>query len=284
MSASSNTGLIKSIGLVSVLSAIFFSANYGIVRHVEVDSTNISITNNNANNDTNDSIIANNNSTDTISHTMNKRKKQKRTAGANHVDVKTVRRKHNNNNNAASSERKKYKRSTAHREGAPYHDNAVLIVHYHKTGYVLSRELMFLLHQIEHDLHDPTSDDGRRGSIFEVSGTDPDTGVRFAFDGVGNWQKSAFSTRKHDKETKCPVPAARRPGKEISPEKTGFKLRDGTVYVQESPDLFCDDDDLIDGLAASHSGGTKIIHFVRNPYEMVLSNYFYHSQDPTPGE
>ena len=153
---------------------------------------------------------------------MSKRKKQKRAAGANHVDVKTVRRKHNNN--AASSERKKYKRST-HREGAPYHDNAVLIVHYHKTGYVLSRELMFLLHQIEHDLYDPTSDDGRRGSIFEVSGTDPDTGVRFAFDGVGNWQKSAFSTRKHDKETKCPVPAARRPGKEILPETTGFRAR-----------------------------------------------------------
>ncbi|KAL7534621.1 hypothetical protein ACHAXR_005998 [Thalassiosira sp. AJA248-18] len=26
----------------------------------------------------------------------------------------------------------------------------------------------------------------------------------------------------------------------------------------------------------------KIVHFVRNPFEMALSNYYYHSQEPTP--
>ena len=25
----------------------------------------------------------------------------------------------------------------------------------------------------------------------------------------------------------------------------------------------------------------KIVHFVRNPFEMASSNYFYHAQDPT---
>lgn len=35
------------------------------------------------------------------------------------------------------------------------------------------------------------------------------------------------------------------------PETAGFQLRDGTVYVQELSDLFYDDDDLINGLAAS---------------------------------
>ena len=34
------------------------------------------------------------------------------------------------------------------------------------------------------------------------------------------------------------------------PETAGFQLRDGTVYVQELSDLFYDDDDLINGLAA----------------------------------
>ena len=31
----------------------------------------------------------------------------------------------------------------------------------------------------------------------------------------------------------------------------------------------------------SNSNGVKIVHFIRNPFEMALSNYFYHAQDPT---
>ena len=27
---------------------------------------------------------------------------------------------------------------------------------------------------------------------------------------------------------------------------------------------------------------TKIVHFIRNPFSMVLSNYFYHAQSPSP--
>ena len=272
-------GLIKSIGLVSILSAIFFSANYGIVRHVEVDSTNSALTTT----ATNSSAVVSTDATMNQRQTKKKQKQQHARTGANHVDVKTVRRK-NNNSNKASSSSSSFRRKT--NQEAPYHKNAVLIVHYHKTGYVLSRELMFLLHQLEHNVYNPELDDGHRGSNFQVSGIDPDNnGIRYAFDGIGNWMKSAFSTRKHDGKTHCPNPTTLRSGQEgVLPETNGFTLRDGTMYVQESPDLFCSDDDLLEGLTKSHDGGTKIIHFVRNPYEMVLSNYFYHSQDPTPGE
>ena len=39
-------------------------------------------------------------------------------------------------------------------------------------------------------------------------------------------------------------------------------------------------DNIIEGGDFSRVG-TKIIHFVRNPYSMALSNYYYHAQIPT---
>lgn len=259
--------------LVSLLAATFFFANYDIVKRMEVD--------------TNASGAAE------VNHKTRRHKRQK---GASHVDVKTVRRKdvaERKRKDAAAAlavqeklssdvKRKSKRKGKSTKPDNHYHNNAVLIVHYHKTGYVLSRELMFLLHQIEHEVNRPGMEYGKRGSKFEVSGVDRD-GERYAFDGIGNWQHSAFSTRKHT-ENQCPFPVGRKPSQVVLPQTEGFTLRDGTIYVQESPDLFCDDEDILAGLAKSHAGGTKIIHFVRNPYEMVLSNYFYHSQDPTPGE
>lgn len=168
--------------------------------------------------------------------------------------------------------------------GFNYHDNAIFITHYHKTGYVLSRELMFLLQDIEVDVHRPDLKQNFQKRIqHEVSGVDEETGERFAFDQIGNWVKSAFSTRKHSSKTQCPFPIDRNRNSRVVGTK-GFRLRDSTIYVQESPDLYCSDDDILYGLGSSHKGGTKIIHLVRNPYEMVISNYFYHAQDPTPGE
>merc|ERR1712032_1367599 len=32
----------------------------------------------------------------------------------------------------------------------------------------------------------------------------------------------------------------------------------------------------------ANKADSKIVHFVRSPYSMVLSNYFYHAQNPTP--
>lgn len=256
--------------LISLLATTFFFANYDIIRHAEVDANN----------------------TPSSTQNINKRKQRKR--GASHVDVKTVRRKDARTRDVVSGPKKqrsadsgqKSKRKNNHAAKAvesthPYHNNAVFITHYHKTGYVLSRELMFLLHQIEHEVHRPDIQYEKRGTKFEVSGVD-ESGERFAFDGVGNWARSAFSTRKHDRKTECPSPVGRK--EVVLPPTEGFTLRDGTIYVQESPDLYCNDEEVLNGLALSHEGGTKIIHFVRNPYEMVLSNYFYHSQEPTPGE
>lgn len=163
-----------------------------------------------------------------------------------------------------------------------YHNNAVFITHYHKTGYVLSRELMFLLQQIEVDVNRPDLNSKFAHHVkFEVSGVEHETGERFAFDQVGNWVRSAFHARQHNSVTKCPDPVKGGRGFELALTED-FSLRDSTMYAQESPDLFCSDQDILESLALSHKGGTKIIHFVRNPYEMVLSNYFYHSQDPTP--
>jgi DNA-binding protein H-NS len=262
--------------LLCMLSTAFFVTNVDIVKHIEVDTT----------------LEA------AGSIQMRKHKRRK---GASHVDVKTVRRKE------AASERKRKDAISQHaleeklstdvkrkskrkpkdatkpaQPGNHYHNNAVLITHYHKTGYVLSRELMFLLHQIEHEVNSPDLKADQRGAKFEVSGVD-ENGERYAFDGIGNWQRSAFTTRKHN-ERQCPYPVGRQKSQVVLPETKGFTLREGTIYVQESPDLYCTDEEILEGLSLSHAGGTKIIHFVRNPYEMVLSNYFYHSQDPTPGE
>jgi len=262
------------------------------------------------------------------------------------------------------------------RARANYHDYAVFIVHYHKTGYVLSRELKNLVNDLEmmmyeqrkkrkgqrnrkdrapkeeknvrslqqrlqqqrqhqpeqrkksnrqeqpqhHQYHfDKEVSRRSRHAHFEESGLlNPaiPTSTRIRFDQIGNWVRSAFPVRWHDKQTSCP---------------TGLGLRPGAMYIQESPDLFCDDDILkkafvggadlagsdpptestaVGGTSDGGVGGknakrhdgrrhlrhvtesndedkkgkkkVKIIHFVRNPFDMVVSNYLYHSQDPTP--
>mmetsp|Transcript_1588 Transcript_1588/g.3372 ORF Transcript_1588/g.3372 Transcript_1588/m.3372 type:complete len:600 (+) Transcript_1588:13-1812(+) len=280
------------------------------------------------------------------------------------------------------------------RARANYHDYAVFIVHYHKTGYVLSRELKNLVNDLEmmmyeqrkkrkgqrnrkdhapkeeknvrslqqrlqqqrqhqpeqrkksnrqeqpqhHQYHfDKEVSRRSRHAHFEESGLlNPaiPTSTRIRFDQIGNWVRSAFPVRWHDKQTSCP---------------TGLGLRPGAMYIQESPDLFCDENVLEkalvrgevlagggmrmerlsrkrrrtdggegggeagsandgdnggkrirdngppikysrlhrhDASTTKHTNTTpvkvKIVHFVRNPFEMVISNYRYHSQDPTP--
>ncbi|KAL7533837.1 hypothetical protein ACHAXR_005480 [Thalassiosira sp. AJA248-18] len=149
-----------------------------------------------------------------------------------------------------------------------YHDYAIFIVHYHKTGYVLSRELKNLVREIEVKTNRPNDDPAKylNPVKYEVSGLDDETGERVAFDQVGNWARSAFPQRRHSGKTDCPKQ---------------FDLKMGKIYVQESPDLFCSDSDILSAMSAS-KGGTKIIHFVRGAFDMAMSNYFYHSQEPTP--
>mmetsp|Transcript_17111 Transcript_17111/g.31105 ORF Transcript_17111/g.31105 Transcript_17111/m.31105 type:complete len:396 (-) Transcript_17111:534-1721(-) len=75
--------------------------------------------------------------------------------------------------------------------------------------------------------------------------------------------------RDHDEVTKCPH----------------VELTPGVIYVQAAPDFYCD----VNVLAVEllHRGndekkGIKIVHLVRNPFRLAVSNYKYHSQDPTP--
>ena len=185
--------------------------------------------------------------------------------------------------------------------GAP-HDYGILIVHYHKTGYVLSRLLTKLVTDLEHRAggKDPPPTSMRLRAADYVDGT---TGLRIAFGTRGHWNSNFVPARRHGGVTGCPMT---------------LELAAGVIHLQESPDLFCGDahlSRLMLGASAMMGGGgggggggdidggaeeggeeeeaasatkngvkIKIVHFVRNPFEMASSNYFYHAQDPTVSE
>ena len=176
-----------------------------------------------------------------------------------------------------------------------YHDYAIFLVHYHKTGYVLSRELkhqVISTLEVAANLELPKVKKVQKNALsnysnlaqFEVSGINEETGERVTFDQLGNWIQSAFPQRQHLGTTNCPAgPLSKRgKGKPIHTTRgTKFQLQSSTIHIQESPDLFCSVDDLLDAMSLAKAG-TKIIHLIRNPFEMTMSNFFYHSQTPTP--
>ena len=68
-----------------------------------------------------------------------------------------------------------------------------------------------------------------------------------------------------------------------------IQMKSGTISVQHAPDLFCSPEELarllLDG-GKEHKGddvdrGVKIVHLVRNPFNMAVSNYHYHARVPT---
>ena len=75
---------------------------------------------------------------------------------------------------------------------------------------------------------------------------------------------------------------------------THIELPPGKIVVQEAPHFFCDTNNLAEMLLANRGRfhreeeqripkrGIKILHLVRDPFSMAISNYNYHSQDPTP--
>mmetsp|Transcript_28450 Transcript_28450/g.60263 ORF Transcript_28450/g.60263 Transcript_28450/m.60263 type:complete len:403 (-) Transcript_28450:129-1337(-) len=77
-----------------------------------------------------------------------------------------------------------------------------------------------------------------------------------------------LARRDHDEMTKCPR----------------VDLQLGTAYVQAAPDFFCDANVLAEELLHGNveKRGIKIVHLVRNPFKLAVSNYKYHSQSPTP--
>ncbi|KAL7521988.1 hypothetical protein ACHAWX_006684 [Stephanocyclus meneghinianus] len=150
----------------------------------------------------------------------------------------------------------------ANNEDPPNH-HSILMIHYHKTGFVLSRRLRS--HSIEHfsryiDQHYLSS------------------GLNFTLPEHKSWG-SFQQPRKFVATTHCPE---------------YFRLDRGVIHVQESPDFFCGVEEMARILLHEEKYGTnrnstndsrvgtKIIHFVRNPYSMALSNYYYHAQVPTP--
>lgn len=133
-------------------------------------------------------------------------------------------------------------------EAAP-NQHAILMIHYHKTGFVLSRQLR--THAIKNFDHWISL--GMTSRLNFTMPIDKPWGSM--------QQPRTFSSSSH-----CP---------------NQYDLQRGVINVQESPDLYCHVEELANILHGNETIGTKILHFVRNPYSMAVSNYYYHAQVPT---
>ena len=81
-----------------------------------------------------------------------------------------------------------------------------------------------------------------------------------------NQEENVFARRHHDQYTKCP--------KDVD-------MRRSMIYVQVSPNFFCDVRILAkELLSQKKKTKIKIIHLVRNPFSMAISNFNYHSAYP----
>ena len=151
------------------------------------------------------------------------------------------------------------------------HHYGVIFVMYHKTGYVLTR---FLLKEIlELEIRARGYAEGKvqvNLTGYAIDYVDEKTGSPIAFGRRGSWHKMVAPPRRHHGISGC---------------SSDFRLSAGKIYLQEAPDFFCRDTDLSARMLAlparnpDTGGRVKIVHFVRNPFEMALSNYFYHSQE-----
>lgn len=71
-----------------------------------------------------------------------------------------------------------------------------------------------------------------------------------------------------------------------------LSLEPGTITLIEAPEFHCNEEQLAELFMVNPSHeqsqltspklGVKVIHLVRNPFSMAVSNYHYHSQSPTP--
>ena len=130
-------------------------------------------------------------------------------------------------------------------DSTPFDPNsyAYLIIHYHKTG-----------HHLSHALRD-----------FLVSTTSNGPPV-------SNNRENTFQHRMHEESTGCP---------------RAMELSPGIVHVQAAPNFFCDTNLLAEYLLRNNNifqekKGVKVIHLVRNPFSLAVSNWIYHAQYPTP--
>jgi len=105
-------------------------------------------------------------------------------------------------------------------------------------------------HEVAYSLTGRIKDDGTMRHYFKTVRHDP------------------LLKRDHDQMTKCPR----------------VELKLGMLNVQAAPDFFCHVNVLAEELlhGSTKKRGIKIIHLVRNPFRLAVSNYKYHSQFPTP--
>lgn len=132
---------------------------------------------------------------------------------------------------------------------------AYLIVHYHKTGNHLSRQLRDFLVLAGESATGAGKGGGGGGGTLRSSGP-----------------HNLFHFRSHDEETGCP---------------RAMRLSPGVAAVQGAPDFFCDANVFAEYLlrnddALRDKRGVKVVHLVRDPFDLAISNWIYHAQYPTP--
>mmetsp|Transcript_4037 Transcript_4037/g.9080 ORF Transcript_4037/g.9080 Transcript_4037/m.9080 type:complete len:418 (+) Transcript_4037:198-1451(+) len=120
---------------------------------------------------------------------------------------------------------------------------AYVFVTYHKSGHVLSRHLVNYLQK----------------------------NLAFHFGSRLTKGERVVPRRDFNAYTKC----------------TNLSLKPGTVTIIDAPQFHCKVDELrhlfMNNPEPTHKKfGVKVIHLVRNPFSMAVSNYHYHSLDPAP--
>ena len=129
---------------------------------------------------------------------------------------------------------------------------SVIIISYHKTGHDLQMDLVDYLVNEFHDVGPHLTEFGN---------------------------KSPVKRRRHPPNVPC--------------ARIGKYMETGSIIVQHAPDLFCTPEELLDMLLGQNRDngerrqlrldrGVKVVHLVRDPFQMAVSNYHYHAQLPTP--
>jgi len=175
---------------------------------------------------------------------------------------------------------------------------AYLIVHYHKTGHHLSHQLRDLLLQ---------------ASNISSSSFSSSTPFVHPIHLSSNEQEHSFKARYHEMETGCPTQMYLSPGVVsvqaapdffCNPEILAEYLLRNVKHPYSSsgstnPSDFGSSDNINNPADFANmqsqqqqqqyippppheKRGIKIIHLVRNPYTLAISNWIYHTQYPTP--
>jgi hypothetical protein len=129
------------------------------------------------------------------------------------------------------------------------HNYGILLTHYHKTGYILSRHLMNFVIDLEYrsrGMSSPLESANTTQAKTSIKNRktidhfDASTGVQIAFGQRGSWKRSFVPARRHSAITGCPP---------------SFTLDVGAIHLQEAPDLFCSDEELYRLLFGIGGGG-----------------------------